>query len=189
MSNVDGVVAGSRTCLGLTDRGHSQAVAVADYLAAECHRFGTIVVYSTAVRRAVQTAEPIAAKLGVPFRPEFPYHEHGDAEGQRRAEITADPTPTGSAARLPTCSRSRLMAGGSPTSRPRTRHAGDTAPRCNRHTRLPSTDNPRCSSTLPTDSTKFSPTRAPKSITPQSSNGSTAQDEKPSAVAMGTDQA
>ncbi|WP_425296660.1 histidine phosphatase family protein [Nocardia abscessus] len=92
LSNVDGVVAGPRTCLGLTDRGHSQAVAVADDFAAECHRFGTIVVYSTAVRRAVQTAEPIAAKLGVPLRPEFPYNEHGDAEGQRRIEITADPT-------------------------------------------------------------------------------------------------
>ncbi|NKY27775.1 histidine phosphatase family protein [Nocardia gamkensis] len=91
-SNVDGVIAGHRACLGLTDRGHSQAVAVAEYLAAERHRLGAIAVYSTGVRRAVQTAEPIAHQLGVPVRPEFPYNEHGTAEGQRRHEIIADPT-------------------------------------------------------------------------------------------------
>ncbi|WP_373862816.1 histidine phosphatase family protein [Nocardia amamiensis] len=91
-SNVDGVVAGPQTCLGLTERGHDQARTVGEYLAAERHRLGTTVVYSTAVRRAVQTAEPIAHQLGVQLRPEFSYNEHGTAEGHRRNELIADPT-------------------------------------------------------------------------------------------------
>ncbi|MFX0574559.1 histidine phosphatase family protein [Nocardia nepalensis] len=91
-SNIDGTVAGEHTCRGLTDIGNRQARAVAEHLAAQQERLAITTVYSTPVRRAVQTAEPIAHRLGVSLRPEFPYHQHGTAEGQRRHQISPDPT-------------------------------------------------------------------------------------------------
>ncbi|MQY22731.1 histidine phosphatase family protein [Nocardia macrotermitis] len=85
-SNVEDVIAGERSCRGLTDRGRHQAALVAECLAAERDRTDIRIVYSTGVRRAVETAEPIAEAFGVPLRPEFPYNDHGAAEGSGRSE-------------------------------------------------------------------------------------------------------
>ncbi|WP_433194483.1 histidine phosphatase family protein [Nocardia sp. CA-107356] len=90
-SNIEDVIASEHTCRGLTDHGHRQARAVADYLAAEQDQLAITAVYSTAVPRAVQTAEPIAQALLLPLRPIFPYIEHGTAEGRQRHQIAPDP--------------------------------------------------------------------------------------------------
>jgi broad specificity phosphatase PhoE len=71
---VEEVVGGPRGCRGLTDRGHQQADRLADRLAADLLPdrqavdvgSGTpVAVYSSVLRRAVETARPIAAALGV----------------------------------------------------------------------------------------------------------------------------
>ncbi|PXX71637.1 putative phosphoglycerate mutase [Nocardia tenerifensis] len=89
-SNVENVFAGEKSCRGLTDRGHRQAEAVARYLAAEKHRLGTIEVHSTAVRRAIHTAQHIAQELAVSVRVGFPYNELGSAEGQQRHTVVPE---------------------------------------------------------------------------------------------------
>ena len=61
--SVDGVVGGPRGCRGLTPRGHEQARAVAARLAAEIVD-GPVAVYSSTLRRAVETAQPIGAAFG-----------------------------------------------------------------------------------------------------------------------------
>ncbi len=81
-SNIDRIVSGERTCRGLTDRGHSQAEAIAEYLAAEQNMLDITAIYSTSVRRAMETAAPIARVLNVSVRPEFPHNRHGTAEGR-----------------------------------------------------------------------------------------------------------
>ncbi|MFI6044245.1 histidine phosphatase family protein [Nocardia sp. NPDC051321] len=85
-SNIDDLLAGEQSCAGLTEHGHRQARATARYLGTEKHRLGTVTVYSTPVRRARETAEPIARELDVPVRSEFPYHQLGAAEGRPRRE-------------------------------------------------------------------------------------------------------
>ncbi|WP_433306853.1 histidine phosphatase family protein [Actinoplanes sp. CA-030573] len=60
---VEDVVGGVRGCRGLTGRGHEQANRVAARLAGELD--DAAAVYSSTLRRAVETARPIAAALGV----------------------------------------------------------------------------------------------------------------------------
>ncbi|WP_328476209.1 histidine phosphatase family protein [Actinoplanes sp. NBC_00393] len=60
--SVEGVVGGVRGCRGLTETGHRQARAVAERLAGELA--GPVAVYSSVLRRAVETARPIAAAFG-----------------------------------------------------------------------------------------------------------------------------
>jgi probable phosphoglycerate mutase len=62
--SVQGVVGGPRGCRGLTGRGHEQARRLAarlgDELAGE-----PVAIYSSVLRRAVETARPIGVALGV----------------------------------------------------------------------------------------------------------------------------
>src|SRR5262249_22965514 len=62
---------GAESDVDLSDRGRRQAQAIADYLAG----YHPAVVVSSALRRALATAEPIAAHCGVPLRIEPDLHE------------------------------------------------------------------------------------------------------------------
>lgn len=62
---VKGVVGGPLGCQGLTDLGQQQARGLAGRLANELAAAGPVAVYSSVLRRAVETASPIAAALGV----------------------------------------------------------------------------------------------------------------------------
>ncbi|GAB4048341.1 histidine phosphatase family protein [Catellatospora paridis] len=61
--SVERFVGGRAGCRGLTALGQEQAAAVAWRLAAEVS--GPVAVYSSVLRRAIQTAAPIATALGV----------------------------------------------------------------------------------------------------------------------------
>jgi broad specificity phosphatase PhoE len=78
---VDGVIGGPRGDRGLTEIGRAQAQALAYRLESEVT--GAAVVYSSTLPRAIQTAEPIAAALGVTAATDcglctWHYPEHGD---------------------------------------------------------------------------------------------------------------
>ncbi|MFI0792320.1 histidine phosphatase family protein [Micromonospora rubida] len=62
---VEGVVGGPHGCRGLTDAGHHQAHRLAGRLRDELAAAGPVAVYSSVLRRAVETAWPIAGALGV----------------------------------------------------------------------------------------------------------------------------
>ncbi|PXX53963.1 putative phosphoglycerate mutase [Nocardia tenerifensis] len=92
VANVKDVVAGQRTCQGLSRLGHAQAQAVAEHLATE--EAGRIVaVYSTPLRRAVQTAEPIARAYGLPVLRKLAAPYYGAAEGQPWMRVLASHDP------------------------------------------------------------------------------------------------
>jgi probable phosphoglycerate mutase len=59
-----GVIAGPRSCTGLTDRGREQTVALRDYLAVS-GRVRADVLLSSVIPRAIETAEIIAPGLGI----------------------------------------------------------------------------------------------------------------------------
>jgi hypothetical protein len=61
--SVDAVVGGRQGCRGLTAAGHEQARELAERLADELAADGPVAVYSSVLRRAVETAQPIAAAL------------------------------------------------------------------------------------------------------------------------------
>ncbi|WP_155372370.1 histidine phosphatase family protein [Catellatospora vulcania] len=60
--SVERFVGGRQGCRGLTARGHEQAAETARRLAGEVS--GPVAVYSSVLRRALETAAPIAAALG-----------------------------------------------------------------------------------------------------------------------------
>ncbi|KIR63105.1 histidine phosphatase family protein [Micromonospora harpali] len=62
---VEDVVGGPGGCRGLTDSGHQQARRLADRLRDELAVAGPVAVYSSVLRRTVETAWPIAEALGV----------------------------------------------------------------------------------------------------------------------------
>src|SRR5436309_841155 len=62
---------GAESDVGLSERGHRQAEAIARYFAA----LGPDVVVSSAMRRARDTAQPIAAACGLPLIVEPELHE------------------------------------------------------------------------------------------------------------------
>ncbi|WP_018351120.1 histidine phosphatase family protein [Longispora albida] len=59
------VLGGPASCGGLTPLGHDQAAHLAARLASEAESWGEVAVYSSAIRRAAETAAPIAEWLGV----------------------------------------------------------------------------------------------------------------------------
>jgi broad specificity phosphatase PhoE len=61
--SVESVVGGARGCKGLTEAGHEQARRLAERLARELAG-AHVAVYSSVLRRAVETARPIADALG-----------------------------------------------------------------------------------------------------------------------------
>jgi probable phosphoglycerate mutase len=62
--SVEGVVGGPQGCRGLTVLGHEQARRLSGRLAEDLAADGPVAVYSSVLRRAVETAHPIAAALG-----------------------------------------------------------------------------------------------------------------------------
>jgi probable phosphoglycerate mutase len=91
--SVEGVVGGRQGCRGLTDVGHQQARRLAGRLAEELAADGPAVVYSSVLRRAVETAQPIAAALGVNLVQDCglcTWHVPSYADGMPTAQFQAD---------------------------------------------------------------------------------------------------
>ncbi|MEU7607895.1 histidine phosphatase family protein [Micromonospora sp. NPDC049204] len=65
LHQVEGIVGGPRGCRGLTALGHEQAHDLANRLTRDVAADGPVAVYSSVLRRAVETAQPIGAALGV----------------------------------------------------------------------------------------------------------------------------
>jgi len=61
--NVEGTFVGHETCKGLTPRGHRQCATVADRVALLCAMDGDVVLVSSQMKRAVQTADAIAVRM------------------------------------------------------------------------------------------------------------------------------
>ncbi|MBQ1015980.1 histidine phosphatase family protein, partial [Micromonospora sp. M51] len=55
---LEGIVGGPRGCRGLTALGHEQAHHLANRLTGEVAADGPVAVYSSVLRRAVETAQP-----------------------------------------------------------------------------------------------------------------------------------
>jgi probable phosphoglycerate mutase len=64
LHSVDAVVGGPQGCRGLTARGREQARRLADRIEVDLAAAGQVAVYSSSLRRAVETAQPIATALG-----------------------------------------------------------------------------------------------------------------------------
>jgi len=91
--SVEGVVGGPEGCRGLTAVGHQQARRLAGRLAEDLAGDGPVSVYSSVVRRAVETARPIAAGLGVDLVQDCglcTWHTPSYADDMPTAEFQAD---------------------------------------------------------------------------------------------------
>jgi probable phosphoglycerate mutase len=66
--SVEAVVGGPNGCQGLTAFGHEQARGLAERLKEDLAAAGSVAVYSSALRRAAETAQSIAAALAVTSR-------------------------------------------------------------------------------------------------------------------------
>jgi 2,3-bisphosphoglycerate-dependent phosphoglycerate mutase len=89
---VTGVFGGQRGCQGLTGAGREQAESLARRLTAEVGTANDVVVYSSALRRATETAAPIAAAVGTSVREDCrlcTWHVPDYADGQPKAVIQA----------------------------------------------------------------------------------------------------
>ncbi|GAA2353628.1 phosphoglycerate mutase [Catellatospora methionotrophica] len=94
--SVERFVGGSAGCRGLTPRGREQAVSVAGRLVGEVS--GPVAVYSSVLRRAVETAAPIAAALGVPADTDCglcTWHYPAYADGQPLSVLKGAELPGG----------------------------------------------------------------------------------------------
>lgn len=83
-SNVANEIRGERTCTGLTTLGHEQANCLARRIELDHDDDPITQVYSTPLRRAVDTATPVARILGLGIRylPSWRYATYGAAEGR-----------------------------------------------------------------------------------------------------------
>lgn len=91
--SVQGFVGGPRSCLGLTERGQQQASRLAARLADDLAGEAPIVVYSSTLRRAVETARPIGAAFGVEPVEDCglcTWHSPDYADGMPTAQFLAD---------------------------------------------------------------------------------------------------
>ncbi|MEU8076944.1 histidine phosphatase family protein [Catellatospora citrea] len=94
--SVERFVGGIGGCRGLTAVGQEQAAVVARRLAAEVS--GPVAVYSSVLRRAIQTAAPIAAALGVDAETDCglcTWHYPAYADGRPLAVLKAAELPGG----------------------------------------------------------------------------------------------
>lgn len=69
-SFVDGVIGGHEGCTGLSDLGRRQAAALRDRLATTGELSDTTALYTSTLRRAIETAEVVAPALGTAQRAE-----------------------------------------------------------------------------------------------------------------------
>ena len=105
-SNLHGLVAGSID-VPLTERGRMQALAAANALKPA----GVTAIYSSALARARDTADPIAAALHLPVKviPELAERNWGELEGKPRGLRRRGVVPTG--ADTPEQFQQRILAG------------------------------------------------------------------------------
>jgi probable phosphoglycerate mutase len=87
--NLLGIVGGERGCTGLSERGRAQARHLARRLAAEHEQRPFDVCYTSPRLRVRQTADVVAAALGLPIvaNAELRGPDHGKADGQPWREI------------------------------------------------------------------------------------------------------
>ncbi len=98
VAQVERLLSGHDTCRGLSDRGRSQASALADRLAASGELRPVDTVYTSNLTRAIETAEILAPALAGPAPiPECDWCEirAGDAEGLTWEEFEARYPPVG----------------------------------------------------------------------------------------------
>ncbi|HKH87628.1 MAG TPA: histidine phosphatase family protein [Acidimicrobiales bacterium] len=91
-SNADDIVAGHLSCKGLTDHGRSQVAALANRLRRTGELDGAAALYSSVLRRAVETAEILAPALGgleVHQTCDLCERHVGEADGMTWAEYEA----------------------------------------------------------------------------------------------------
>ena len=95
-ANAGRVLVGQSQDVALTELGLQQAREAADQVAAIVAE-RAVVVFSSDQRRAMQTAQPIAAWLKVPLMPTVALREQffGSMEGRRFDELHAEPQPEG----------------------------------------------------------------------------------------------
>jgi 2,3-bisphosphoglycerate-dependent phosphoglycerate mutase len=90
--NLTGMAGGERTCTGLTDRGRQQMRALGAHLREEQESGPPFdVLYASPRRRVRESAEILAAALGLPahVEPGLAGPRHGDADGRRWEDIKA----------------------------------------------------------------------------------------------------
>lgn len=90
---VDAVVGGRTGCQGLTAHGHQQGRRLAARLKEELAVAGPVTVYSSTLRRAVQTAQPVAAALAVTPTPDCglcTWHVPASADGMPAKQFQTD---------------------------------------------------------------------------------------------------
>ena len=87
------MVGGPRGCRGLTALGHEQAYRLAERLVDDLAAGGPVAVYSSTLRRAVETAQPIAAALDAAPVPDCrlcTWHVPEYADGMPTSRFLAD---------------------------------------------------------------------------------------------------
>lgn len=89
LCNVERTIEGVATCRGLSPLGRSQVEALGNRLSAE--QFHVDAMYSSTIRRAVETASALSSMLGVGFATEAALEEvrPGDAEGMTWDQYSA----------------------------------------------------------------------------------------------------
>ncbi len=95
---VERFIGGRNGCRGLTATGHEQAARVAQRLVGELAGTGPVALYRSELRRAAETAAPIAAALGVPAEPDCglcTWHYPAYADGQPVDVLKNAPLPGG----------------------------------------------------------------------------------------------
>ena len=87
--NVKGIIGGPRGCTGLTDYGRDQAERLAQRLAVEQAEAPITAAYTTPLPRARETADIIAARLGISITVEDDLREpdYGSGDGQPWAQV------------------------------------------------------------------------------------------------------
>jgi probable phosphoglycerate mutase len=89
-ANVANIVSGRLSCTGLTDRGRDQVDLLARRLAYEQSEWPIAALYSTRLRRTVQTAEIVGQALGLPVSAELREPDYGSAEGRGWTEVISE---------------------------------------------------------------------------------------------------
>jgi broad specificity phosphatase PhoE len=100
VSGVEGTFGGPHGCRGLTAPGREQAEKLGQRLAAELRDTPPVSVYSSTLRRAIETAAVIAAALGL-RRPKIAGNEPGAELVSRGSRAILDALPVFRSSRRP----------------------------------------------------------------------------------------
>ena len=89
-AHVEGFIAGHQGCRGLSETGIRQVESLRDRLARTGELSGAVALYSSVLRRAVQTAEILSPVIGVPVIQECglcELHEGDEVDGRAISEV------------------------------------------------------------------------------------------------------